>query len=777
MKTCTTTAYRVHLFVFAALIAAPTAYAQNGTWLGNGLDWNNSGAWVGGTIATGAQNTANFTGADLTSDVSMALGVNRTIGNIIFTDAGTSSHNLTLTGSTLTLDTTSGTPNINVTQPDRNLTISSVVAGADGIQKTGQGTLTLTGSNTITGATSISGGGRLVLDYSTNDNRKLPNNSTLSLAAGTIVLRGGTATESFTSTTFNTGTNGTFFVRDGGTAKINLNAFTVGTSSVVSFSHDSMATTDRTNVAGILGAWFTVGNRWAANSSNSTDGDIVGYTGGTTFTPGSATNADVNYDLAGGATLTASRPVNTLRIESTANDQILNLGGNVLTVSNLTGTNALTGTSGGLLYAGGANGNYTITGTSAARLTPENGNGQALLINVSTGGTLNLDVRLSNSGSTLNKAGEGTLVMQQDNSTGFTAAVRVYQGALRLANAGATGSTAGGITVQNGAALELSGGLSFVADALSITGQGISNGGALKKFSGANTYQGAITIGTGGARINSDSGTLTLTGGVVTASGNNVTFGGAGNSTVSTVAISGGGGLIKEGAGITTLSATNSYTGATSVNAGTLVVNGSLAAGSAVSVGVSGTLGGTGTISGATTILGAHTPGTSPGIQTFGGNLTYTGGSSTVQWELVENTMTNPANPNADYDQIIVGGNLEFDGATSLSLVFNGSGSSVLWANSFWDTDQQWTLYDVTGLTTDFGNLSLAAGSYLDSGSNTLASARPSASFSISQSGSDVLISYVAVPEPATIAILGVGVAFLGFRFARRRTVSDHEKV
>jgi hypothetical protein len=106
----------------------------------------------------------------------------------------------------------------------------------------------------------------LVLDYGTNNNRKLSNNSSLTSSGGTIVLKGGTATENMTGGfNFNSGTAGTFFVRDTGTSKINLNAVTVGLGSTVSFSHDSMATTDRLNTIGILGAWFTVGDRWLLN--------------------------------------------------------------------------------------------------------------------------------------------------------------------------------------------------------------------------------------------------------------------------------------------------------------------------------------------------------------------------------------------------------------------------------------------------------------------------------------------------------------------------------
>ena len=130
-----------------------------GIWLGTSGNWDDPAVWVDGTNANGVDATASFTGVDIAADQTITLNGSRTIGNIVFTDATTSSHNLTISGAdTLTLDLASGTPVINVTQGDRTLILSSAVAGSDGLQKGGAGLLTLSGTNTFTGTATVNAG-------------------------------------------------------------------------------------------------------------------------------------------------------------------------------------------------------------------------------------------------------------------------------------------------------------------------------------------------------------------------------------------------------------------------------------------------------------------------------------------------------------------------------------------------------------------------------------------------------------------------------------------
>jgi autotransporter-associated beta strand protein len=88
------------------------------------------------------------------------------------------------------------------------------------------------------------------------------------------------------------------------------------------------------------------------------------------------------------------------------------------------------------------------------------------------------------------------------------------------------------------------------------------------------------------------------------------------------------GSLVKVGIGTLTLSGINTYTGATTVNAGTLSVNGSIVASSGVTVNTSGTLSGNGIVGNTIINGGALAPGNSIGTLTVQGSLVFTTASS-----------------------------------------------------------------------------------------------------------------------------------------------------
>jgi fibronectin-binding autotransporter adhesin len=169
------------------------------------------------------------------------------------------------------------------------------------------------------------------------------------------------------------------------------------------------------------------------------------------------------------------------------------------------------------------------------------------------------------------KTGTGTQTLAGNNTySGLTTVSG--NGVLNIQHANALGSTAAGTTIASGSALQIQGGIVTAAEALAIDGTGISNNGALRNISGNNTYSGAITINSA-TRINSDSGLLTLdvaSGNAITGTNDDLTFGGAGDITVADAIATTGGDLTKDGIGKLTLTAANTYTGLTTVSAGTL---------------------------------------------------------------------------------------------------------------------------------------------------------------------------------------------------------------
>ncbi len=224
-------------------------------------------------------------------------------------------------------------------------------------------------------------------------------------------------------------------------------------------------------------------------------------------------------------------------------------------------------------------GNKFILGAGVAGITDS----------VSSGGnTLSLDIRLdstrdfyvTNSTEALtisgridgvggiNKEGLGTLILSGSNTYGGT--TKINTGVINARTNTALGTIAAGTEVVGGAALELQNSISISYEALTLRGYGVSGGGALRNVGNNNTFGGLITLtSAGGTEISSDSGTLTITGGITGAFP--LVFDGAGNITFSTTPIATAAGIVtKNGLGTVTYNFPNTYTGLTTVNAGTL---------------------------------------------------------------------------------------------------------------------------------------------------------------------------------------------------------------
>ncbi len=111
---------------------------------------------------------------------------------------------------------------------------------------------------------------------------------------------------------------------------------------------------------------------------------------------------------------------------------------------------------------------------------------------------------------------------------------------------------------------------------------GTSSGvGAINSSNGTNTISAGITLGNAATFQHTTAGGSLVISGAVNNGANLLTIGGLGTTTISGIIGSGAGGLTKNDAGNLNLNAANTYTGTTTVNAGTLIygVNNAIASG------------------------------------------------------------------------------------------------------------------------------------------------------------------------------------------------------
>ncbi|HWH69660.1 MAG TPA: autotransporter-associated beta strand repeat-containing protein, partial [Candidatus Sulfotelmatobacter sp.] len=238
--------------------------------------------------------------------------------------------------------------------------------------------------------------------------------------------------------------------------------------------------------------------------------------------------------------------------------------------------------------------NGTLSVTNSVSLD-DSGRGITLSTNggkfdVAADATLTLPNPITGRGS-LTKTGAGTLILSGANS--YTNGTVVSSGILSVRNSFALG-TNGTVNQASGgrnSTIQLQGDIAMPAAVnftLSNDGTGTTSlftTNAIQNLSGNNTINGTITltVGGGSAVIQSDSGALVLAGNIRIASGQTsrgVILQGASTAantisgSITDLSASSVNSVIKTGTGSWTLSGTNTYTGATTINGGTLALSG-----------------------------------------------------------------------------------------------------------------------------------------------------------------------------------------------------------
>jgi autotransporter-associated beta strand protein len=154
----------MYFVCFGVCLCGNRLAADTGFWTTTGGgSWANSANWDSDIIADGADETAYF-GLDFFANIpasaTFTLNGARTIGNLYFTDDDGPDNWFLNTGSggPLTMEASFDFPSITVDTQDQQVTINAVLAGVDGLEKLGAGTLVLNATNIYSGETVVSAG-------------------------------------------------------------------------------------------------------------------------------------------------------------------------------------------------------------------------------------------------------------------------------------------------------------------------------------------------------------------------------------------------------------------------------------------------------------------------------------------------------------------------------------------------------------------------------------------------------------------------------------------
>ncbi|MEI6819544.1 MAG: autotransporter-associated beta strand repeat-containing protein [Verrucomicrobiota bacterium] len=444
------------------------------------------------------------------------------------------------------------------------------------LTKGGDSIWTLSGANTYTGLTDVQAG---TLAYGVNN----------AIATGAIQVSGGTLDLDTYSDTVGavTLTGGSIA---GSTGVLTGTSYAMQNGSVSAILAGAVALNKTTSGTVILSGTntYTGVNTVSAGTLRATTSASALGTGAASLTLSGGTLElanDTGLNFARNTTLSANSTVNSDVLTPGAAGVTHSLGTLTLTGQTLTigsGANVGSGTAGITFDAVAVNGGAVTTTFNVGAgdlltlgaVTPAGGGSKVIAFggngDTTVSGVLN-DASGASTAS-VTKSGNGTLILANANL--YEAATTISRGVVRAQNNTALGTTAAGVSVSDGAALELdgaAGALTLGAEALTLNGNGVSSGGALRNVAGNNSYAGIITLASA-SRINADAGVLTINSSGSITGNFGLTFGGEGDIVLSNAfaPVTTTQTLTKDGAGKLTLNRANTYTGLTTVSAGTL---------------------------------------------------------------------------------------------------------------------------------------------------------------------------------------------------------------
>jgi autotransporter-associated beta strand protein len=548
---------------------------------------------------------------------------------------------------------------------DGYIEVYSAISSSGSLKKTGTNSLKLAGGNSYGGITTIEGGTVQVGDngpFGSLGQGDVVNDSSLTffrtgtLIVGNAISGGGSLTNLGSGTVILNGENN----YSGGTT-VSAGTLQIGCS-----------------IAGNISTAASTSLVFANTSPLTYDGAITGG-GAVTKTGAGALTFTGESNYGGGTTINGG----VLQLGDGSDDG--SIGGNIANYAGLVFAN-----SNSQSYNGVISGSGSLTKIGDGALTLSGANTYTGTTTISQG-TLSVgDVTVDNGVSNLGNA-SSAVVLGSDSQKGkfsYTGPTATYTRGFTVGVGGGEINNVSGhsLTIDNAGGISNGGELTFSGTSYITVRSAIFGSGSLKKIDnnslklvGGNTYAGTTTIQSGNVQVG-DNGSSGALGQGDVFNDSSLTFWRTGTLTVSN-AISGGGSLEKNGVGTVILTNANTYSGNTTINAGTLQIDGSLSSSSTATVSVNsgstlaGTLAGTGTINRAVSVASGATlsPGGNAGLNV--GTLTV-GYSSGTGVSFASGSFfrvdINTATSGYTYDVLHVHGSVSLNGCT-LSLFGNAA--------------------------------------------------------------------------------------------------------